>query len=165
MKSLLGYWLDAIGQTMSAIANTPLVIKEKALSSQLDLWGNVLQGTGTALISEGEEEFSLERVGNQLESLGNVVTIASFLSPFSDEVKMKLDKQGDIIETLGVSIALPDELQEEITLELFFDIYGHFLQVIEIKEVDEDFIDMIAEWSQAIASIHSLMNAMQADLQ
>ncbi|ASN05387.1 hypothetical protein [Virgibacillus necropolis] len=63
-----------------------------------------------------------------------------------------------------MSVSLPDELKEGFTLESFFDIYGSFLQVIEIKGVDEELVNLIAEWSQAIASILSLMSAMQADL-
>src|SRR5699024_1174451 len=133
------------------------------LSPQLDLWGNVLQGTGTALIADSEEEFSFEKLGNQLESIGNMVSVMGILAPVSDEVKKELNEKGDIIETLGVSVSLPDELKEVLTLESFFDIYGHFLSVIEIKEIDEGLVDMIAEWSQAIASILSLIGAMQVD--
>ncbi|ASN05386.1 DUF6944 family repetitive protein [Virgibacillus necropolis] len=84
-KGLLGYWIEAIGQTMSAVTNTPSAVKDKELSSQLDLWGNVLQGTGTALIADSEEEFSFEKLGNQLQSIGNLVTIIGFLAPVSDE--------------------------------------------------------------------------------
>ncbi|ASK63975.1 hypothetical protein CFK37_18335 [Virgibacillus phasianinus] len=60
-------------------------------------------------------------------------------------------------------MSLPEELKEGFTLESFFDIYGNILQVIEVKGVDEELINMIAEWSQAIASILALMAAMQGD--
>lgn len=163
-KELLGYWLDAFGQTMSAVANTPYVKKNEEFLPCLDLWGNVLQATGTALIADSSsEEFSFEKLGNQVETIGNLVTVTGILAPVSEEIKEDLDQKGDIIETLGVIISLPDELKEGLTLELFFDIYGHFLQVIGIKRVHEDLINMISEWSQAIASILTLLGAMQLD--
>src|SRR5699024_10452332 len=129
---------------MSAVANTPSDIINNDLSPQLDLWGNVLQGTGTALIADSKEEFSFEKLGNQLESIGNLVTVMDIIVPVSDE--MKFDEKGDIIETLGVSVSLPDELEDGFSLETFFDFYGHFLSVIEMKGADEEFVDMVAEW-------------------
>ncbi|ASK63976.1 hypothetical protein CFK37_18340 [Virgibacillus phasianinus] len=78
-KSLIGYGMEAVGQTMSAVANTPSAVRDKKLSSQLELWGNVLQGTGTALIADSEEELSFERLGNQLQSIGNLVTIMGLI--------------------------------------------------------------------------------------
>lgn len=163
MKGLLGYGLEAIGQTMSAVASTPPAVREKELSSQLDLWGNFLQGTGTALIVDSEEELPLARLGNHLQSIGNLVTIMGFLVPFGDGVRLELGKKGEVIETLGVSVSLPDDLKDGLTLESFFDIYGHFLQVIKINGVDEELVNIIAGWSQAIASILSLMSAIQTD--
>jgi len=162
-KEILGYWLDAIGQTMSALAITPSILKDNDLSLQLDLWGNVLQGTGTALVADIEETFTFDKLGNQLESIGNLVTVMGILAPFSEEEKKELEKKGDMIETLGVIVSLPDELKDGFTLELFFDVYGHLLSVVEFKEVDEELIDIIAEWSQVIAAILSLMNAMKVE--
>lgn len=161
MKDLFGSWLDAIGQTMSAVANTPSAVKDRELASWFELWGNVFQGTGAALVADSMEEFSFEKLGNQLESIGNVASIMSFFAPVSDELKEELNKKGDIIETLGVIVSLPDELEEGVTLALFLDIFGHLLQVIEIKEVDGERVEMIAEWSQAIASILSLISLIQ----
>jgi len=162
-NGLLGYWLDAIGQTMSAVANTPFAFKDRNVPPRLELWGNVLQATGSALVADNEEEFSFDKLGNQLESIGNLMTIMGILAPVNDEVKYVLDKRGDLIETLGVCVSIPEEFKEGFTLELFFDIYGYSLQVIKIKGVDEELVDMIAEWSQAIASILSLIRVMQLE--
>lgn len=156
-KGHLGYWFDATGQTMSAVANTKGIINDLELSFKFDLWGNVLQGTGTALISDSEEENTLEKLGNYIEATGNLVAIISMLAPVEDEVRKKLNEKGDIIETLGVSVSLPDELNEGLTLETMFDFYGHLLTIIEVKGIDEDLLDMIGEWSQAIASILALI--------
>lgn len=160
-KELLGYWFDTIGQTMSAVANTPSFINDIQLSSQLQLWGNVFQATGAALVTDSIEEFSYEKLGGQLESVGNLVSAISFLSPINDELKAELDKKGNVIETLGVIVSFPDELEEGFTLELFFDLYGHLLQVIEVKDVDEEFVNMISEWSQALASMLSLLSVLK----
>lgn len=162
-KALLGYWLDAIGQTLSAVANTPTLIKSESSATNLDLWGNVLQGTGTALVADNDTPYSLDKLGNQLESLGNLVTITGIIAPVNDEIKVALEQKGDIIETLGVTVPLPEELQEGFTIETFFDIYGHFLQIIEFKNVDEELVNMIAEWSQAIAATLVLIDAIQDD--
>jgi len=162
---LLGYWLDAIGQTMSAVANTPMAIKNESSATDLDLWGNVLQGTGTALTSVNEPPFSLDELGNQLESIGNLVTVTGIIAPINDELKVSLEHKGDIIETLGVAVALPEALQEGFTMEIFFDIFGHFLQVIEFKDIDEGLVNMISEWSQAIAAILALIDVIQDDIE
>lgn len=162
-KVLLGYWFDAIGQTLSAIANTPTIIKSESSATDLDLWGNVLQGTGTALTSDNERPFSLDELGNHLESIGNLVTVTSIIAPINDELKVSLEQKGDIIETLGVVVALPESLQEGLTMEVFFDLFGHFLQVIEFKNIDEDLVNMISEWSQAIAATLALIDAIQDD--
>lgn len=152
---------DTIGQTMSALANTPSIANDKQWTFQLNLWGNVFQATGAALVADSIERVSFEKLGNQLESAGNLASVISILLPFSDEERVELEKKGEIVETLGVIVSLPDELEEGFTLELFLDLYGHLLQVIEIKDVDEELIQLISEWTQALASILSLWSAVK----
>lgn len=161
VKELLGYLIDTIGQTMSAIANTPSIINDKQLPILLDLWGNVFQATGAVLVADSIERFSFKKLGNQLESAGNLVSVISVLVTVNDGVKVDLDKKGNIIETLGVIVSLPDELEDGFTLELFFDLYGHLLQVMKVIDVDEQFIHMISEWTQVLASILSLLSALK----
>lgn len=64
---------------------------------------------------------------------------------------------------MGVVVSLPDDLEEGFTLELFFDLFGNMLQVIEIKGVDEELVNMLSEWSQDIAAILAWLNELQGD--
>ncbi|MUV37753.1 hypothetical protein JNUCC1_01559 [Lentibacillus sp. JNUCC-1] len=162
-KGLLGYWLNAIGQTMSAVAATPALVKDAKMRTQLELWGNVLQSTGSALITDSEEGSFLEKTGAHLGSIGNAVSAMGVLAPASETVKAEIGKKGNLISTLGAGVLLPDAWEEGFTLESFLDVYGQFLSAIKIKGVDEELVDMIAEWSQAIASVLALQNAINSE--
>lgn len=124
----------------------------------------MLQGTGTALVADAMEEESLEKVGIQLQALGNIIAVAGLLTPLPDEVREEIADKGDIIETLGVVIAAPAEIEEGFSLAVFFELFGQILQVIEIKGVDEALQTMISEWSQTFASILALIDVSQEEL-
>lgn len=89
MKRLYGSWIQAIGTMISAIGSTPSNRINKDLHNDLNLWGNVLQGTGNALSADGEEEMSLEKLGNQIQSIGNSSVIAGMMIDFNEETGKK----------------------------------------------------------------------------
>jgi hypothetical protein len=66
----------------------------------LNLWGNVLQGTGNALIADAQEGFSLEQLGNVVQAIGNTTVVAGILLNISEENKLKLDINGNLLQAI-----------------------------------------------------------------
>jgi hypothetical protein len=62
------------------------------------LWGNVLQGTGNALSADAEAEISLEKIGNQIQSIGNSSAIAGMMIDFNEETQQKLIITGNWLQ-------------------------------------------------------------------
>ncbi|WP_233880080.1 DUF6944 family repetitive protein [Virgibacillus halodenitrificans] len=171
-KALVGSWIQAVGTTMSAISNTSLTIREEAFSSYLDLWGNVLQGTGNALVADSEEELSLDKWGNKIQSTGNLVNVVGFLADVSEEVETELNIKGNLIQSAGGSLSFADALNEDLTESSFYDIYGNLLQIIgnsmqgiagikELKSADGELINTIGGWIQAVGSILTLISTIK----
>ena len=172
-KEFVGAWMQAIGTIMSAIGNTPTIKKTEISSMNLDLWGNVLQGTGNALIADSEEGVSLDKIGNKVQTVGNMVIVLAFLTPISEQVKTELNIKGNMIQAVGGSLSFADALNEEITVVTLYDIYGNLLQIIgnsmqsiggrkSLKENDGETINTIGSWVQAIGSVLTLMSTIKA---
>ncbi|WP_077622384.1 DUF6944 family repetitive protein [Sediminibacillus massiliensis] len=51
-KAVLGAWIQAIGTVIAAIGSTPTTHLPQKLLQDLNLIGNVLQGTGNALMAD-----------------------------------------------------------------------------------------------------------------
>ncbi|MBY7141951.1 hypothetical protein KFZ56_02380 [Virgibacillus sp. NKC19-3] len=181
-KELVGAWIQAVGTTMSAVASTPMTAENQNISPQfyedfsnhLDLWGNVLQSTGNALIADSEEGYSLSKVGNKVESTGNLVNVVGFLANVSEQLEIELNIKGELIQAVGGSLSLADTLNEELTEDTFYDIYGSLLQIIgnamqniagikELNASDSERIDAVGGWSQAIGSILSLIATIKSE--
>ncbi|GGB40395.1 hypothetical protein GCM10011409_17430 [Lentibacillus populi] len=97
LKVLYGTWIQAIGTTVSAVANTPSLVNDQDLLAHLDLWGNVLQATGNALVADSEQYPSLDKLGNQIQSIGNLTNIVGFLVTVSEEIQAELNIKGNWI--------------------------------------------------------------------
>lgn len=97
LKEIFGAWLAAIGTVTSAVGSTPSLVIKKDLRNDLNLWGNVLQGVGNAVAADGQGELSLETIGNELQSVGNITVIAGLVIDFEDEVQQRLIIDGNLI--------------------------------------------------------------------
>jgi hypothetical protein len=128
LKALLGAWIQAIGTVTSAVGSTPSLNED--IQDSLNLWGNALQGTGNALIADSEEGFSLEKLGNEVQAIGNTTVIAGLLLNVSEEKKLKLDINGNLLQAVGGGIALPDDLVDEPSTIRTLNIAGNVLQII-----------------------------------
>ena len=100
-KEFVGAWMQAIGTIISAIGNTPTIVRTEDSSRNLDLWGNVLQGTGNALIADSVEEITLDKIGNKIQTTGNMLIVFAFLGPVSEQVETELNIKGNMIQATG----------------------------------------------------------------
>lgn len=96
----------------------------------MNLWGNALQGTGNAVIADAEVGFSLGKLGNEVQAIGNTTVIAGMLLPVKEETKQKLDINGNFLQAVGGGIALPDDLLDDPSTIRTLNIAGNVLQII-----------------------------------
>ncbi|WLR55657.1 hypothetical protein LC048_01180 [Mesobacillus subterraneus] len=129
-KELFGAWVQASGTTLAAIGSTPLKNFSESQLTSLNLWGNELQALGNALIADSEERFTLEKIGNQIQSAGNITVIAGIILPLDDVTGQELDIKGNLMQAVGGTAALKDTLTEERSVESLYNIYGGLLQII-----------------------------------
>lgn len=173
-KQLVGSWIQAIGTVTSAIGSTPALGFAHDFQKTLDLWGNVMQGTGNALVAEGIESFSLGKLGNQIQAIGNSTVVAGILLNINDETKQLLIINGNWLQALGGSTALAENLEASVSFERSLSISGNALQVVgnslqaigginelnsyEKKDENSDdakSIIIIGSWIQAVGSVIS----------
>ncbi|WHX98300.1 hypothetical protein [Neobacillus sp. DY30] len=128
LKELFGAWIQAIGTVTAAVGSTPSLNENTQQS--LNLWGNVLQGTGNAIIADAQEGFTLEKLGNEVQAIGNTTVVAGILLNISEENKLKLDINGNLLQAVGGGIALPEDLLDEPSTIRTLNIAGNVLQII-----------------------------------
>lgn len=110
-KLFIGSWIQALGTVIAAISSTTSTPKIDGYRKQLDIIGNILQATGNALEADGEEPQSFGRIGNQIQSTGNLTVISGlylndeYLSLSSE----KLFIRGNLVQALGGVVALGNE--------------------------------------------------------
>jgi hypothetical protein len=181
-KEILGSWIAAIGTISSAIGSTPSHFINSDLRNNLDLWGNVLQATGNALEADGQGAVSLEKLGNEIQSIGNVTVISGLISNFEKEIEQKLIISGNLIQALGGLVSLADELEDTTASGQLYNIIGNLLQSIgnslqaiagtyeleneqkgyKIHENPES-LEVSGSWIQAIGSVISLIGQIKEE--
>lgn len=143
----VGSWVQAIGTVLSAIANTPTLVPEEDSATNLDVVGNVLQGTGNALIADGEEGLTLNKIGSSVQAIGNSTVITGLIGDFPEETKEKLVIDGNFLQALGGGVSAAD-ITENSPAE-GINIVGNLLQtignslqafagIIDLKSGDEE---------------------------
>ncbi|WP_339182690.1 hypothetical protein [Oceanobacillus sp. FSL W7-1293] len=164
LKVLFGSWEAAIGALLSAIASTPSFKLNETQQTNLDLAGNVMQATGSALAADSEKKLTLNKIGNQVQAMGNSIVISGIVIPFTEETKRKVTIKGNLFQAAGSSMALPDLLDTaEITMDTLYEIYGALLQsignalqglsgIIELKGERGEHIDFVGSWIQTIGA-------------
>ncbi|GGH75821.1 hypothetical protein JOD43_000448 [Pullulanibacillus pueri] len=164
LRALFGAWVQALGTTLSAIGSTPsLKIKQKILAD-LNLWGNVMQATGNALLAESEQKLDLDKIGNEVQAFGNSTVIASILLDIQREYKLELDIKGNLLQALGSGMSFTDVLEHEPSIPDLYSLYGNLLQAIgnslqalaginKLQVGEGEHINTIGSWIQAIGAI------------
>ncbi|MGG3574172.1 hypothetical protein ABES25_02130 [Bacillus gobiensis] len=174
LKGLLGSWIQAIGTVLSAIGSTPLQGVDEEFLNNLNLWGNVLQATGNALMADAQETISLEKIGNEIQAIGNTTVIAGMVIEFDEDTKQVLIIKGNFLQALGGGVSLSDELDGRKTLDEVFGIIGNILQIIgnslqawggiyELKEEDGQSLEVNGSWIQAVGAVLSAIGQTKED--
>jgi hypothetical protein len=183
-KEILGASAAAIGTISAAVGSTPSYFMKSDLQEHLVLWGNVLQATGNALEADGQENISLEGLGNQVQSAGNVTVISGLMSHMEEETKQKLVISGNWMQALGALVSLADELEDDTGAGRAYAIIGNLLQATGnslqafagIKELEDQlsyrnstahqspaFLDATGSWIQALGSVLSLLGQIKEE--
>ncbi|MES9701140.1 hypothetical protein ABWK42_28930 [Bacillus sp. JJ927] len=130
LKEIFGALVAAIGTITSAIGSTPFHFISGNVRKDLNVYGNVLQAVGNALEADGQGEISLEKIGNEIQSLGNVTVISGLVIDFKEETQIKLVIAGNWTQALGGLTALADEFNDTSDNEESLNIIGNLLQSI-----------------------------------
>ncbi|WP_090830644.1 MULTISPECIES: hypothetical protein [unclassified Bacillus (in: firmicutes)] len=173
-KEFVGSWIQAIGTVTAAVGATPFKRLSEDFRENLSLWGNLLQGTGNALVADSISEPTLDKRGNQIQSIGNTTVVASIIIDFDSKTKQELEIKGNLMQALGGGASLGEELQNLSETGLTYDIVGNYLQVIgnsmqaiggrkqlnkseklSYREVkfDGDSLQINGSWIQAVGSV------------
>ncbi|HEE9030866.1 MULTISPECIES: DUF6944 family repetitive protein [Bacillus cereus group] len=129
-KEIFGAWVAAIGTITSAIGSTPFDFISSNVRKDLNVYGNVLQAVGNALEADGQGEVSLEKIGNEIQSIGNVTVISGLIIDFKEETQIKLVIAGNWTQALGGLTALADEFEDASDKDESLNIIGNLLQSI-----------------------------------
>ncbi|HDR8154486.1 DUF6944 family repetitive protein [Bacillus cereus] len=129
-KEIFGAWVAAIGTITSAIGSTPFDFISSNVRKDLNVYGNVLQAVGNALEADGQGEVSLEKIGNEIQSIGNVTVISGLIIDFKEETQIKLVIAGNWTQALGGLTALADEFKDTSDKDESLNIIGNLLQSI-----------------------------------
>lgn len=155
---LAASWLDGVGTTLSAIGNTPIQFASEQFLFNIDLVGDVMQANSAAILADLEEEYNLSKIGNIIDSSGNVTEIAGNVMRFPD-----FTYSGNAIQTVGTGLTFVDALMvQETYLDLYY-IYGSLIQTIGLSlqtlagkfPLGNKFgerVNTIGTWIQAVGS-------------
>lgn len=163
LKEFFGSWIEAIGTVFSALGSTPLRGIEQEFLNNLNLWGNVLQATGNALVADAQE-ITLEKIGSELQAIGNIIVIAAIVIEFNEDTKQVLHIKGNWLQALGGGAALAHELENSKTTNQAFSIIGNGLEIAgnslqalgkiyERKKRDGQLLEVNGSWIQAVGSV------------
>jgi cell division GTPase FtsZ len=179
---IIGSWTSAIGTIIAAIGSTPKMYKslirnedfQEKFSDDLKFIGNSLQGVGNLIEANGEKKFNLEKVGNYVQTSGNVTVLFSLTSEGKEEDKIRLDITGNLQQAFGGLIAALEEFSSTEYADRV-DALGNVLQAIgnstqavggvyalnKFKE-ESEFLEFAGSWIQAAGS---LLNAYASQIE
>ena len=149
-------WLDGVGTTLSAIGNTPIQFVSEQFLFNIDLVGDVMQANSAAILADLEEAYNLSKIGNMIDSSGNVTEIAGNVMHFPE-----FTYSGNAIQTVGTGLTFVDAILEAFP-DLYY-IYGSLIETIGLSmqtlagkfPLGNKFgerLNTIGNWIQAIGS-------------
>lgn len=167
LKEVLGSWIQAVGTVASAVGSTPSTVLSNHLKNNLDLWGNVLQGSGNALLADAQSTINLEKIGNQIQAIGNTTVVAGMLLNLNSEAKQVLIIDGNWLQALGSGMAITEGGSIEKSLgniSNLLQMIGNSLQAIggikKLKEenesnheYDSEVLEVLGSWIQAAGAV------------
>ena len=180
-KEIFGTAISTIGTIQAAIGNTPSFHLSNETNYQLRLVGNVLQGTGSALSADGQGTISLEKLGDEIQAIGNstVVTGLVLYKTSNTPAEQKLIITGSWLQALGSFVGLTDEFFDSTADGRIENIIGGLLQGIgnslqaiggteQLKGINNDGqqnIGTLGSWIQATGAVTSLIGQVKEELE
>ncbi|MEK4299175.1 hypothetical protein MKY30_07145 [Oceanobacillus sp. FSL W8-0428] len=171
-KEILGNSLSTIGTIQAAIGSTPQFHLNQNQSYQWRLIGNVLQALGSALSADGQGGPSLERLGDNIQAIGNSTVITGLLlyGTSDTETEQKIIISGNWIQALGSFTALTDEFFDNTEEGRAENIIGNLLQgignalqalsgvqVLYGNSINQGQLGVAGSWIQTAGSVITLI--------
>ncbi|WP_400245676.1 hypothetical protein AB3U99_04080 [Niallia sp. JL1B1071] len=178
-KEIFGSAINTIGTIQAAIGSTPFFHLSKETNYQLLLIGNVLQGTGSALSADGQGTISLEKLGDEIQAIGNstVITGLVLYKISNTPAEQKLIITGSWLQALGSFTGLTDEFFDSTADGRIENIIGGLLQGIgnslqainrteQLKGIsNQQNLGSIGSWIQATGAAISLIGQVKEELE
>ncbi|GKU83500.1 DUF6944 family repetitive protein [Niallia sp. NCCP-28] len=178
-KEILGTFLSAIGTIEAAIGNTPFEKLGTDVRFNLRLIGNALQASGSALSADGQGSISLEKLGDEIQAVGNSTVIGGLLLDLGDKKDQKLIITGTWLQALGSLVGLADEFEDSTESGRAYNIIGNLLQGIGnsmqavggIEQLKQTIpkastffsVGVVGSWIQATGSVISLIGQIKEE--
>ncbi|PKG25362.1 DUF6944 family repetitive protein [Niallia nealsonii] len=180
-KEILGSVLSVIGTIEAAIGSTPFKKINKDVSFDLRLTGNALQASGSALSADGQGSISLEKLGDEIQAVGNSTVIGGLLLDLGDKKDQRLIITGNWLQALGSLVGLADEFEDSTESGRAYNIIGNLLQGIGnsmqavggVEQLKQTIpkkptfvsVGVVGSWIQATGSVISLMGQIKEEIE
>lgn len=179
-KEITGSLLSTIGTIQAAIGSTPDFHLSKNQNYELRLVGNVLQASGSALSAYGQGTVSLEKIGDEIQAVGNSTVITGLIlyGTSNTETEQRLIITGNWLQALGSFVGLADEFFDSTEMGRAENIIGNLLQgignslqavggvqVLNTNNLNQGKTGVAGSWIQAAGSVISLIGQIQEELE
>lgn len=179
-KEITGSLLSTIGTIQAAIGSTPDFHLSKNQNYELRLVGNVLQASGSALSADGQGTVSLEKIGDEIQAVGNSTVITGLIlyGTSNTETEQRLIITGNRLQALGSFVGLADEFFDSTEMGRAENIIGNLLQgignslqavggvqALNTNNLNQGKTGVAGSWIQAAGSVISLIGQIQEELE
>lgn len=157
ITAIAGNWIEAIGTVVTAIGSTPSTIFTQQMLTDFTIIGNILEAGGCAISAENEDSL-LDRVGDQLQAIGNLTVVAGILDK-NEQSGQLIQMQGNLIQVVGAGITI--NTQGKLTLSQtiantgnIIQLIGNVIQVFANTDTQEGVVmNAVGAWIQAVGAI------------
>lgn len=169
-------WVQAIGTIIAASGNSAIHFLREEDISNIDLVGNVLQGVGNAVQADQQEKITFEKIGAQIQAIGNTVVATSYII-FEDEIESRLIIKGNWLQAFGALVEAVDEYFDNSGEDQKLNIIGNVIQIIgnsfqaiggkHILYNNQEkgtFLVISGSWIQAIGSVLNAIGQTQEEI-
>ena len=157
ITAIAGNWIEAVGTILTAIGSTPSTFFTEQTLTDFNLIGNILEAGGSAIAAESEDAL-LDRVGDQIQAIGNLTVVAGILSN-NEQAGQLLENQGNLLQIVGVGITINTQgkltlLQTIANTGNIIQLIGNVMQVFADTDTREGVItNAVGAWTQAVGAV------------
>ncbi|PPA69311.1 DUF6944 family repetitive protein [Jeotgalibacillus proteolyticus] len=113
LQLVQGSFITAIGTVTAAFGSTPSLVPVKENRWALELCGNTLQATGNAIEADAEGTRTVEVMGKEIQSLGNITVIAGLLQDLETERSLRYIIAGNLLQATGALVSFSDQIYDD----------------------------------------------------